>query len=66
MLSDVLFDAIEEIEHYQAEFADIYDELKPDIERVKSEMRSLQHKLDASPNTPPGDGAYLHPFEKKN
>jgi hypothetical protein len=49
MISDVLFEAIEEIERYQREFPRSYDEIKPDIEAVKAKMRALQRFLDTLP-----------------
>ena len=50
MISDVLFEALSEIEVYQREMPDAYKPLGEDIEAVKLAMRSLLRKLD----TPPG------------
>jgi hypothetical protein len=53
MISDVLHDALIEIERYQTDpvFASAYSEpqLKAKIEAVKGAMRDLQHELDAPP-----------------
>lgn len=46
MISDVLFDAIEEIRRYQRDFAGVYDGLQDEIEPVVTTMKELQHKLD--------------------
>ena len=46
MISDVLFEAIEEIERYQADMPICYDTRRIEIDRVKEEMRNLQHRLD--------------------
>ena len=50
MISDTLFEAIEEIERYEEEFPGTYDYVKEEIADVKERMRSLQMKLDSSPN----------------
>ncbi len=47
MLSDVLFEAVEEIERCQADFAEAYAPYKDEIEEVKKAMRELQAKLDS-------------------
>lgn len=56
MISDVLFDAIVEIEWYQRAFPDVYQEFQEDLTLLKDAMRTLQVKLDT-----PG----LHPLAKK-
>lgn len=49
MISDVLFDAIQEIERYQAEMPDSYDSIRAEIDEVIGKMRELQRRLD-NPN----------------
>jgi hypothetical protein len=60
MISDVLFEALQQIERYQKESPDMYDEMKDEIEQVKHVMRRLLHKLDdpRPPSAPPNDGAF--------
>lgn len=53
MISDVLHDAIVEIEKYQEKCPAAYDEMKDEIDEVKGHMQKLQRKLD----TPPYDTA---------
>lgn len=45
MLSDTLFESIQEIEHYQREFR-CYDDMSEDIDAVKKVMTALQERLD--------------------
>ena len=52
MISDVLFEAIEEIERYQNDFSQCYDELRAEIDAVKEIMRALRIKLDTPPGWP--------------
>ena len=49
MLSDALFECLEEIERYQRDFPAHYDDMKEQIENCKSLMRSLMEKLDDPP-----------------
>ena len=49
MISDVLFEALQEIERYQREMPDVYSDMAADIERVKVEMQTLQRRLDTPP-----------------
>lgn len=49
MMSDVLFDAICDIEEYEKEFPDIYGQMKDQIAQVKQAMRELQRELDRMP-----------------
>ncbi len=49
MISDVLFEAIKEIERYQREMPHVYDQYKTEIAHVKVEMSMLLAKLDAFP-----------------
>jgi peptidoglycan hydrolase CwlO-like protein len=51
MISDVLFEAIEEIERYQNDLPQCYDEIREEINAVKETMRALQIKLDTPPST---------------
>jgi len=51
MLGDTCFDAVESIEHYQKNFPQFYDRMKPEIDEVKEKLRALQQKLDA-PDSP--------------
>jgi hypothetical protein len=53
MLSDTLFDAIQEIEDYQRAYPDIYDGHKDHVEIVKKVMASLQGILDECPRSYP-------------
>ncbi len=55
MISDTLFDAIDEIEAYQLNHPECYDELKGDIEVVKMVMSGLQERLDQPPFEYPFD-----------
>ena len=49
MISDVLFEAIEEIERYQRELPQAYSRMREDIELVKKVLASLQARLDTPP-----------------
>jgi hypothetical protein len=49
MISDVLFQAIQEIEEYQRDFPMCYDDVGGEIDRVKEAMRSLQRTLNDQP-----------------
>lgn len=51
MLSDILFEAIQDIEYYQNEpvFQRIYGPMEEEINQVKEVMRRLQEKLDMPP-----------------
>jgi len=51
MISDVLFEAREEISRYRQEFPDVYDEIRDEIDRVKAAMETLQRRLD-DPSSP--------------
>ena len=53
MLSDVLSDAVAEIEEYQRDIPEWYDEHKDHIEIVKKVMVSLQTILDGVPRSYP-------------
>ncbi len=55
MISDTLFDAIDEIETYQMKYPECYGELKDDIEVVKKVMSGLQERLDQPPCEYPFD-----------
>jgi hypothetical protein len=46
MISDVLFDAVEEIENYQRDLPEAYENWRSLIAECKDAMRSLQKKLD--------------------
>ncbi len=50
MISDVLFEAIQEIERYQADFPQAYDPCRPMIESTKHAMRKLLAFLDTPPS----------------
>lgn len=54
MISDILFEAIEEIRTYQRDMPGYYDDMKNRIDAVLEQMESLQRELDAPPalNTP--------------
>jgi hypothetical protein len=49
MLSDALFEFLEDIERYQTSFPAYYDDLREEIEHCKSAMRSLMEKLHDPP-----------------
>jgi hypothetical protein len=49
MISDILFEAIEEIERYQNDFSECYDDLREEIDAVKDAMKALKIKLDTPP-----------------
>ena len=49
MISDVLFEAIEEIERYETEFPKVYEGLT-ELAEVKAAMSKLQRKLDTPPS----------------
>ena len=51
MLSDVLFDAVEQIEEWQRLAPEWYDGLKNEIDAVKSAMNALRERLD-DPRSP--------------
>jgi hypothetical protein len=49
MISDVLFEAIAEIEQWQERVPFAYHDYKQEIATVKRVMRRLQNKLDTNP-----------------
>ena len=55
MISDVLFEAVQEIERYEAECPESYGDIKEEIAAVKNSMRALQQKLDTPPDPLEGD-----------
>jgi hypothetical protein len=50
MLSDVLFDAVAQIEKYQQEYRDTYWQYAPELEVLKGRMRGTALKLAAPPD----------------
>lgn len=50
MISDILSDAIVEIENYLANFPDSYRQNEQEIRRVLVDMESLRRKLDEPPS----------------
>jgi hypothetical protein len=52
MLSDALFDAIQNIEQYETDDPETYDDLKPQIAQVKETLRALMWVLDSPPDSP--------------
>lgn len=52
MISDVLSDAVAEIEEYQREMPDVYTDVISDISVVKTVMDGLRMVLDAAPGQP--------------
>ena len=50
MLGDLLFEAMQDIEFYQEEYPQLYEQYREEIERLKDHMRGLQATLE----TPPG------------
>lgn len=55
MISDVLYEAIREIEEYEEKMPEAYGPMKNRIQEVKDAMRKLQRELD----TPPTKGLIL-------
>jgi len=55
MLGDILFEAMQDIEFYQAEYPELYDQYREEIERLKDQMRRLQTTIE----TPPGGWCLL-------
>ena len=53
MLGDVLFEALQDIEFYQAEYPQLYEQYREEIERLKEQMRRLQVTLETPPGTLP-------------
>jgi hypothetical protein len=51
MLSDVLFDAIQEIHRYQQEMPDIYEKDRAEIEKVIEAMDTLRVYYDTPPSS---------------
>jgi hypothetical protein len=51
MISDVLFDAVREIESYQRLFPDVYGPVRDQIEQCKAGMTKLRRQLDQPPGT---------------
>jgi len=49
MLSDMLFDAIQDMVFYQEEYPQLYDAYREEIETLKSLMKQLQIQLDCPP-----------------
>lgn len=54
MISDTLFEALAEIEHYQKKFPKAYSGLKAEIDKVKAVMNAMRSYLDF----PPSDGRH--------
>ena len=50
MISDTLCETLDEIERYQRDMPQCYDDIRDRIEAVKAEMRGLQMYLDAPPD----------------
>jgi hypothetical protein len=51
MISDVLFDAVEEIRRYQRDMPDAYESMQAEIDAVTTAMDLLRAKLDAPPSS---------------
>jgi hypothetical protein len=51
-ISDVLMDAVDEIEDYQKELPALYEPVREEIERLKAEMREMVEKLNTQLATP--------------
>ena len=49
MISDVLFDAVEEIRRYQRDMPDAYESMQAEIDAVTTAMDLLRARLDAPP-----------------
>jgi hypothetical protein len=49
MISDVLCEAVTEIERYQRDFPNAYSGLKAEIDKVKAVMNALRAYLDCPP-----------------
>ena len=50
MLDDLLFETMQDIEFYQEEYPQLYEQYREEIERLKDQMRRLQVTIE----TPPG------------
>ena len=46
MLSDVLFEAMQDIEFYQEAYPDLYDQCREELEVIKNLMDMLRMKID--------------------
>jgi len=46
MLSDVLFEAMQDIEFYQEAYPDLYDQYREELEVIKNLMDMLRMKID--------------------
>lgn len=55
MISDTLFESTEEIRWYLNKMPEVYEPMKPRIERLLTEMDSLRAELDTPPNSTPRD-----------
>ena len=47
MLSDVLFEARQDIEFYQEAYPDLYDQYREELEVIKNLMDMLRMKIDS-------------------
>ena len=57
MISDILFEALEDIEAQQKESPRMYEDIRPMLNKLKKHMRSVLSYLDA----PPGVRVSLDP-----
>ena len=62
MIADVLYEALEDIERYQRNYGDCYDNLRDRIEPVKAAMRDLMMYLDRPPEM---DGDLLEHYRRE-
>jgi hypothetical protein len=64
MISDVLAEALDEIDRYQRDFGRCYDGIRPEIDGVKAVMRRLLQVLDSPPGScraaPPTHGVRVY------
>ena len=49
MISDVLSEAVDDIDTYLRECPDVYADILPEVLSVRGAMESLREKLDAPP-----------------
>jgi len=49
MISDVLFEAVKEIDRYLVEFSENYEDIREEIIVVRDAMDNLRQKLDTPP-----------------
>jgi hypothetical protein len=51
MLPDILFEAVQELEFYQAEYPQLYEQYREEIDQIKNLMELLRVKIERPPGT---------------